>query len=41
MLFDSFIERAFDVEVLHDCFDDQVAVLDLREIVIKISYGDE
>lgn len=41
MLLDFFVERAFDVEVFDDGFDDQIAILDLIEVIIEVSYADE
>ena len=41
MLFDAFVERAFDVEVLDDRFDNQIAVFEFREIVVEVADGYE
>ena len=41
MLLDSFVKVAFDFEVLDDCFDDQIAVFQFREIVFEVSDADE
>ncbi len=41
MLFDFLVEAAFDVEILDDCFEDQVTVFELRQIVFKVSHRNE
>ena len=41
MLFDLLVEAAFDLEVLDDSFDDQVTVLQFRQVVIEITHGDQ
>src|SRR3954447_2936897 len=39
MLFDAFVEPAFQIKIFDDGFDDDVAVFQLREIVFKIPDG--
>ncbi len=39
--FDLFKKGALDVQVLNDRFNDQIAVFDLCEVVVKVSDGDE
>jgi len=41
MLLNFFVKAAFDFKILDDCFNDQVAVFQLREVVFEVSDGDE
>src|SRR5688500_1305182 len=41
MLFDSLKKRALDIQILNHRFNDQIAIFDLREIVIEIPRRDE
>ena len=41
LLLDLLVQAAFDFEVLDDCFDDQIAIFQLRQVVFKVSYADE
>ena len=41
MLFDALEELALDVEVLDDGLDDQVAVLEPRQVVLEVADRDE
>jgi hypothetical protein len=37
MFVDLFEEGTLDVQVFDDCFDDQIAVFDLRQVVVKVT----
>src|SRR4051794_1617234 len=39
MVFDAFIELAFEVKILDHGFNDDVAVFQLREVIVKVSDG--
>src|SRR2546427_12723042 len=41
MLFDFFIKASLDLRILDDSFNDQIAVLQLRQIVFEVSHSDE
>jgi len=41
MLLDTFEQRTFDFEVFDNSFDDEIAVFDLREVVVEVSWRDE
>ena len=41
MLLNFFEKAAFDFKILDDCFNDQVAVFQLRQVVFEVSDGDE
>ena len=40
-MFDPFKQRAFDLKILDDGLDYEIAVLELAEVVIKIAYGNK
>ena len=40
-MFDAFEERALDVEVFDNRFDDQIAIFEIREVVVEVTDGDE
>ena len=37
MLLDAFVQAAFDLEILDDGFDDQIAVFQLGEVVFEVT----
>jgi len=41
MFFDTLEQRALDFEILNDSFDNQIAVFDLCEVVVKVSGSHE
>ena len=41
MLLDSFVQAAFDLRILDDGFDDQIAVFEFCQIVFEVPDGDE
>ena len=40
-MLDTFEQRTFDFEVFDHSFDDEIAVFDLREVVVEVSWRDE